>query len=78
MIVLLGLAGVLLAGSFETWLPYFMSFFASAAIPFFYIYLKGQFSLKHFSLTVGLMSIAGLSLNMTVTDMYMVVPVTAV
>ncbi len=77
MIGLLGLAGVLLAGSFEKWIPYFMSFFASAAVPFFYIYLKGQFALKHFSLTVGLMSIAGIVLNLTVTDLWMVVPVTS-
>ncbi|UTE77469.1 hypothetical protein [Rossellomorea sp. KS-H15a] len=76
MIVLLGLAGVLLAGSFETWLPYFMSFFASASIPFFYIVMKGPFSLKHFSLTVGLMSVAGIVINLTVTEVYMVVPVT--
>ncbi|WP_061808988.1 hypothetical protein [Rossellomorea vietnamensis] len=76
MIVLLGLAGILLAGSFETWLPYFMSFFASASIPFFYIVLKGTFSLKHFSLTIGLMSIAGIVINLTITEVYMVVPVT--
>ena len=78
MLVILGLAGVLLASSFERWLPYFMSFFTAAAIPFFYIYVKGQFSLKHFTLTVGMMSIAGLALNMAITDRWMIVPVTAV
>lgn len=78
MTAILGLAGVLLAGSFERWLPYFMSFFTAAAIPFFYIYVKDQFSLKHFSLTVGMMSIAGLALNVAITDRWMIVPVTAV
>lgn len=77
MMVILGLAGVMLAGSFERWLPYFMSFFSSAAIPFFYIFIKGRFSLKHFSVTVGLMSIAGFLLNMALTDKWMIVPVTA-
>ncbi|MFT9596515.1 hypothetical protein [Mesobacillus sp.] len=78
MIVILGLAGVLLSDSFEKWLPYFMSFFTAAAIPFFYIYVKDQFSIKHFSLTVGLMSLISFVLNITITDRLIIVPLTAV
>lgn len=78
MMVMLGLAGVILSGSFVKWLPYFMSFYAAAAIPFFYVYVRDQFSLKHYSITVPLMTIASVFLNMTITDRWMVVPVTAV
>jgi hypothetical protein len=76
-VVILGLASILLSETLENWLPYLMSFFTSAAIPFFYIYVKDKFSLKHFAITVGLMSIAGLILAFTITDPWLVPPVTA-
>jgi hypothetical protein len=74
LILVIGMAGLQLSESFKVWLPYFVSFFSSAAVPFLHVLIKRQFSRRHFTMTVGLMSLAGFPISALITNIWLVAP----
>ncbi|KIY20938.1 MULTISPECIES: hypothetical protein [Mesobacillus] len=74
----IGMAGINLSASFTEWLPYFVSFFSSAAVPFFYVLVQKRFSRRHFALTVGMMSMAGFPISSMINEIWLVAPAAAV
>jgi hypothetical protein len=75
--IVIGIAAVRFSGSFSDWLPYFISFFASAGVPFIFASFQRDFSYKHFILTLGLMSIAGPLLSTFLTNFWVLAPLSA-
>ncbi|WP_079505154.1 hypothetical protein [Mesobacillus jeotgali] len=77
LVVVIGFTCINLSEFFTEWLPYFISFFTSAAVPFFYALVKNNFSRSHFAMTVGMMSIAGVPLSILISEIWLVAPITA-
>ncbi|MBT2680621.1 hypothetical protein J7E38_16550 [Bacillus sp. ISL-35] len=77
LMFVIGMAGIQLSASFTEWLPYFVSFFSSAAVPFFYVLVKKRFSRRHFSLTAGMMSVAGFPISIMINEIWLVAPTAA-
>lgn len=75
--IVIAIAAVKFSGSFTDWLPYFISFFASAGVPFIFASFQKEFSYKHFKLTLGLMSIAGPMLSTFLANFWALAPLSA-
>lgn len=77
ILIIIGLTSIPLSKYLTEWLPYFLSFFSAAAVPFIYVLMKKHFTRRHFTFTVGVMSVAGFALSVMIADIWLIAPVTA-
>lgn len=75
--IIIGFAAVWLSPNIGAWLPYFVSFFSSAGVPFIFAYFKGSFHQKQYNLSVGVMWITGLWLSATIDNIWVIAPISA-
>jgi len=75
--IMTGFAAVWLSPNIGAWLPYFVSFFSSAGVPFIFAYFKGSFHQKQYNLSVGLMGITGFWLSATIDNIWVIAPISA-
>jgi len=61
--------------NFVTWIPFFLSFFASAGIPFLFATLTGQLREKAAFITVMLMVIVDLGLIKLIENLWLIAPI---
>lgn len=75
--IMTGFSAVWLSPNIKAWLPYFVSFFSSAGVPFIYAYFKGSFHQKQYNLIMGLMGITSLWMSASIDNIWVITPVSA-
>jgi hypothetical protein len=79
-IVVCLLVGLVSAHYYENltmWVPYYISFFASAGVPFLFVYVTGEFRGKAAFYTMVLMSIIAIELIQFLQNIWLIAPVSS-